>query len=143
MRYFPSDGVAIRPREHCLPVYLLPASIYRRKSSVQNLPFLLLLLACLLLAACQSHRRQEANRAMATLNVLNQVALIDIAREKKGDPPPRSFATWPAYWHHHFGTLRFTPTNHDRNNTGLRDVGSLNLAFVKQKRSEAGLPPFD
>ena len=80
---------------------------------------------------------------MATLNVLNQVALVDIAHEKNGDPPPKGFATWSAYWDHHFGTLRFTPTNRDRNNAGLRDVGSLNLIFVKQKRAEAGLPPFD
>ena len=110
---------------------------------MKNPSLLLLSFVCLLLAACQSYRRQAADRAVATLNVLNQVALVDIAHEKNGDPPPRGFATWPAYWRHHFGTLRFTPANHDRNNPGLRDVGSLNLTFVKQKRAEAGLPPFD
>ena len=68
------------------------------------LPFLLLF-ACLWLAACQSHRREEANRATATLSIMNQVAAMDIAHEKNGDPPPRRFATWPAYWQHHFATL--------------------------------------
>ena len=104
---------------------------------------LLLLLAGLWLASCQSHRREQANRATATLNIMNQVAAMDIAREKNGDPPPRRFATWPAYWQHHFATLRFTPTNHDRGNAGLSNLAGLHRVFVQQQRAAAGLPAFD
>ena len=111
--------------------------------SMKTLSRLLLLLACLLLAACQTHRRESANRAIATLNVMNQVAAVDIAHEKNGEPPPRRFATWPAYWQHHFATLHFTPTSRDSGNQGMRNIPNLHLAFVRQKRAEAGLPPFD
>ena len=110
---------------------------------MKNPALLLLLFAGLWLASCQSHRREEANRATATLNLMNQVAALDIARERNGDLPPRRFATWPAYWQHHFATLLFTPTNHDRGNGGLGNLAGLHRMFVQQQRAAAGLPPFE
>ena len=77
------------------------------------------------------------------LNVMNQVAAADIEHEKNGDPPPQHFASWPAYWQHHFATLHYTPPKHEKANDPMRNVGSENLAFVKQRRAELGLPPFD
>ena len=110
---------------------------------MKNPALLLLLCAGLWLASCQSHRREEANRATATLNIMNQVAAMDIAREKNGDPPPGRFATWPAYWQHHFATLRFTPTNRERGNGGLGNLAGPHRVFVQQQRAAAGLPPFE
>ena len=104
-------------------------------------PFLLVF--CLTLSACQSHRRQEAERAVAMLKVMNQVAAADIEHEKNGDPPPRHFASWPAYWQHHFTTLHYTPPKHEKGNDPMRNVGDENLAFVKQRRAELSLPPFE
>ena len=111
--------------------------------SVRSRLFLPFLFVCLLLTACQSHRRQEANRAVAMLNVMNQVATVNIEHEKNGDPPPPRFASWPAYWQHHFATLHYTPPRHEKASDPMRNVGNENLAFVKQRRTELGLPPFD
>ena len=103
----------------------------------------ILLVLCLTLSACQSHRRQEAERAMAILNVMNQVAAADIEHERNRDPPPQHFTSWPAYWQHHFATLHYTPPKHEKADDPMRNVGDENLAFVKERRAELGLPPFN
>ena len=102
-----------------------------------------LLALCLLKTACQSHRRQEAERAVATLSVMNAMAARDIGHEENGDPAPRYFASWPAYWQHHFATLHYTPPKHEKGNNPTRNIGDENLAFVKRRRAMLGLPPFD
>lgn len=103
----------------------------------------LLLVICLLLTSCQSHRQRDADRAVAMLNVMNQVAAVEIEHEKNGEPPPAHFPSWPAYWQHHFATMHYTPPKHERGNDPFRNIGSDNLAFVKQRRAELDLPPFD
>ena len=118
-----------------------------------RLGWLLLLLACLLPAACQSPPQQvgpagatprpRATDSIETLSLLNLAASLDVAREKNAEAPPRRFPDWPSNWRHHFATLHVAPPGRDRNDDAWREVAGLHLAFVKQKRAEAGLPPFD
>ena len=107
------------------------------------LGLLLLLFVCLLPAACQSHRQKTAQRAAATLSGLNLAATLDLNREKNGAAPPRRLPTWPAYWQRHFATLHIVPPGRDRDIGVWREIAGLHLAFVKQRRAEMGLPPFD
>ena len=104
---------------------------------------LLPLLICLLQTSCQSHRQQAASQAAAVLGVMNQVAALDIEHEKNGYPPPAHCASWPAYWQHHFATLRYVPPKHEKANDPMRNVGNEHLIFVRVRRAGLGLPPFD
>ena len=113
------------------------------RTTLRRAGWLLLLLACLLPVACQSHRQKAAQRAAATLSGLNLAATLDLSREKNGAAPPRRFPTWVAYWQRHFATLHIAPPGRDRDTGAWREVAGLHLAFVKQKRAELGLPPFD
>lgn len=100
----------------------------------------LLVVICLSLAACQSHRRQEEQNAAALLNQLNLMAAQEIAHEKNGDPPPKRFPSWQAFWQNRFMALRLSRGTPRRGHLSVQQIAAADITFIKQKRAELGLP---
>ncbi len=101
---------------------------------------LLLPLICVLLSSCQSHRRDIENAAVL-VNQLNLMAAQEIAHEKNGDPPPKRFPTWQAFWHNRIFALQHSAQDARHGHVSTRQIADANVTFIIQKRAQLGLPP--
>ena len=105
-------------------------------------PSLLLLFVILLLVSgCESHRHKEEQNAALLLNQLNVTAELEIVHEQHGDPPPHHFSSWQAFWHNRFFALRQSSQEARRGRIGTRQIANADIAFIKRRRAELGLPP--
>ena len=77
------------------------------------------------------------------LNVLKQVATLEILHEKHGDPPPQRFPTWQAFWHNRFFALQLSSDATHHGHVSVQQIADADIAFIKQKRAELVLPPVE
>ena len=98
--------------------------------------FTLFLLTCALLLGC--HLDDIDGSKAGVLNELNHMEAINIAQEKAGAPPPKGSATWREYWHSRFVIMQGV-----EDSGTFSHIGRENIAFIRRRRAEAGLPPVD
>ena len=101
------------------------------------------MLVGLLLSCCQSSRHREEQNAALLLNQLNVTAAQEIAHEQHGDPPSHHFPSWQAFWQNRFFALRQSSQDAKRGHIGTRQIANADIAFIKRKRAELGLPPVE
>jgi hypothetical protein len=103
----------------------------------------LLVLVCVSLAGCQSRHRREVAISAVLVNQLNLMAAQEIAHEKNGDPPPKGFPNWRAFWQNRIFALKQSVDNPRNRHVNIKQITDDAILFIMEKRRELGLPPLN
>ena len=106
-------------------------------------PLLFTLAVGTLLTACQPRSIDWDGSGAAATQVMNRMEAQQIEREKHGDPAPKGYATWRAYWHSRLVTLEPNAWYPDQGSGSLGHITGQTAVFIRQERAKAGLPPVD